>query len=64
MTKHSVGQEEINLLTVPEAAELLRISPAGVRRLMQSGDLKHHKIRGSIRIARKDVAEYLAGTKT
>ncbi|MEM1141437.1 MAG: helix-turn-helix domain-containing protein [Pseudomonadota bacterium] len=56
-------EPSIDLLTVPEAAEVLRISPAGVRRLIQSNDLPVHRIRSSVRIAREDIVAYLEGTK-
>ncbi|MEM1141432.1 MAG: helix-turn-helix domain-containing protein [Pseudomonadota bacterium] len=57
-------ETSIDLLTVPEAAEVLRISPAGVRRLLQSKDIPIHRIRGSVRIAREDIVSYLQGTRT
>jgi excisionase family DNA binding protein len=47
------------LLTIPEVAELLRISEPTVRRLQQRRQIAFRKVSGSIRFARSDVAAYL-----
>ena len=46
------------LLTIPEVAELLKISVSSVRRLQQ-GYIPFIKVGGSIRFARRDVRLYL-----
>jgi excisionase family DNA binding protein len=55
------------LLTVHEAAELLRLSDAAVYALCKSGELPHHRLgkgRGAIRIGEADLLAYLARTKS
>ena len=47
------------LLTVAEAAEVLKVSVTTVRRLQQKRQIAFHKVRGAIRFARSDVAAYL-----
>ena len=51
--------KNIDLLTVPEAAKVLRISSVGLRRIIASGDLRYFKVRGSVRINRDDIVVYL-----
>jgi excisionase family DNA binding protein len=46
------------LLTIPEVAELLKISVSSVRRLQQ-GRIPFIRVGGSIRFARSDVLAYL-----
>ena len=50
---------EIDLLTIKEVAELLRISGSLVRRLQQNRRIPFIKVGGSIRFNKRDVAEYL-----
>jgi len=50
----------IELLTITEVAEILRISATGVRRLQQRRRLPFHKVGGSVRFAKSDVVAYLA----
>lgn len=52
--------EQIDLMTVPEAAKILKISPIGVRRIIASDAIRYHRIRGSVRIDRADINAYLA----
>jgi excisionase family DNA binding protein len=50
---------EPELLTIPDVAALLKISPSGVRRLQQASQLPFIKVGGSIRFSRQDIASYL-----
>ena len=47
------------LLTTDEAAELLRVSPRTVQRLLASRTLKRVKIGGATRIRRRDLDEFV-----
>jgi excisionase family DNA binding protein len=47
------------LLTIAEAAQLLRISISSVRRLQQRRAIPFFKIGGSIRFSRRDIVSYL-----
>jgi excisionase family DNA binding protein len=49
----------IELLTVVEVADLLKISISGVRRLQQARKLPFVKIGGSVRFFKSDVIAYL-----
>ena len=49
----------VDLLTIPEAAELLKISVSGMRRLQQRRRIPFIKIGGSIRFARQDLASFV-----
>lgn len=45
------------LLTAPEAARLLRVSPSAVRRMVMRGELRAYQVgrRGRLKIHREDV---------
>jgi excisionase family DNA binding protein len=47
------------LLTIYEAAELLKVSVATVRRLQQQRRIAFHKVKGSVRFTKSDIASYL-----
>jgi len=49
-----------DLLTIAEAAELLRISISSARRLQQRRLIPFFKIGGSVRVSKEDVMSYLA----
>jgi len=49
----------IELLTITEVAELLKISATGVRRLQQARRLPFIKVGGSIRFFKRDIIVYL-----
>jgi len=49
----------VELLTIPEVAELLKISVPTVRRLQQRRLIPFFKVGGSIRLTRGDVLSYL-----
>jgi excisionase family DNA binding protein len=49
----------VELLTIPEVAELLKISVPTVRRLQQRRLIPFFKVGGSIRFTRGDVLSYL-----
>jgi excisionase family DNA binding protein len=44
------GRPEVRLLTVREAATLLRVSTATIYRLCERGDLRHMRVSNSIRV--------------
>ena len=49
-------------LTVREVAQQLRVNPASIYALVETGKLAHHRIgarRGAIRISEADLATYL-----
>jgi excisionase family DNA binding protein len=48
------------LRTIAETGEILNCSRRTVRRLIESGELRAHRIRGLIRISDADIAAYLA----
>jgi len=49
----------VELLTIAELAELLKISVTGVRRLQQARQLPFIKVGGSVRFFKRDVIAYL-----
>jgi len=49
----------IELLTISEAAEFLKISISGMRRLQQERHIPFFKVGGSVRFAKSDIIEYL-----
>lgn len=49
----------LELLTIAEAAKLLKISVPSVRRLQQQRQLPFFKVRGCIRLDRSDIVAYL-----
>jgi excisionase family DNA binding protein len=53
----------IDLLTIPEAAKLLKISVSGMRRLQRSRRIPFIKVGGSIRLARQDVLSFVQGNR-
>ena len=55
----SESDPAIELLTIPETAEFLRISVSGVRRLQQGRQIPFFKIGGGIRFAKGDLVSYL-----
>ena len=51
------------LLTPNELAHALRISKAGVYRLVEKRIMPFYKVKGSLRFDQKDVIDYLQGTR-
>lgn len=49
----------IELLTITEVAEVLKISVQGVRRLQQQRNIPFFKVGGSIRFSKNDIVSYL-----
>jgi excisionase family DNA binding protein len=49
----------VELLTVAEVAEQLKISVSGVRRLQQTRQLPFIKVGGSVRFFKSDIFAYL-----
>lgn len=50
----------VELLTIADAAEFLRISASGMRRLQHGRSIPFFKVGGSIRFAKNDLLSYLA----
>jgi len=49
----------IELLTIPDVAEFLKISASGVRRLQQNRIIPFIKVGGSVRFSKADIFSYL-----
>jgi len=49
----------VELLTIAEVAEWLKISHSGVRRLQQARHLPFIKVGGSVRFSKQDITSYL-----
>ena len=49
----------VELLTIAEVAEWLKISASGVRRLQQTRSLPFIKVGGSVRFSKVDITSYL-----
>lgn len=52
---------DVAFLTVPEVAEILRVSKMTVYRMVHSGELQAARVGRSFRVPAKAVREYLAG---
>ena len=52
-----------DVLTLMEAADLLRISERTMRLLLSNGDIPATKVGGSWRFSRAQLIEYVEGTK-
>jgi excisionase family DNA binding protein len=50
---------DIDLLTIVEAAKVLKLSVSGVRRLQQRRRIPFFKLGGSIRFSRHDLLSFL-----
>jgi len=53
------SNSHIELLTIAEVAEILKISATGVRRLQQGRHISFLKVGGSIRFTKDDILSYL-----
>jgi excisionase family DNA binding protein len=53
------NDEPIELMTIQEVAELLRVSASSVRRLQQGRHLPFIKVGGSVRFAKDDILDFL-----
>jgi excisionase family DNA binding protein len=53
-------RHRIQLFTVAETAEMLRVATRTVRRWITSGDLVAHRLGGVVRIAESDLQAFLA----
>lgn len=51
------------MLTVPEAAQRLRLSQAKVRALIGEGALGHHRFGRAVRVAEDDLEDFLKRTR-
>ena len=54
-----VGEDALGLLTVPEAAGLMRLGKRTVARMIHAGEIESIKIGRSRRIPRQAVADYI-----
>lgn len=59
MTALGQPQEQLELLTPQEVAELLRISRASVYRMVEKRLIRFYKIQSGLRFRKTDVIEYL-----
>jgi excisionase family DNA binding protein len=50
-------------LTVREAADQLSVSEMTIRRWIWDGELRHHRLGASIRIAEEDLAAFVAACR-
>ena len=48
------------VLTVREVADLLKVSAGSVRRALQAGKLKGHRVTGGVRVGGGDLRRYVA----
>jgi len=51
--------EDVEILTIKDVAELLKVSVSSIRRLQGGRNLPFFKIGGSVRFAKSDIVEYL-----
>ena len=51
--------EQRNLLTVPEAAEMLHLAVITVRKMVSAKTIPHYKIGASVRLIREEILEWL-----
>jgi excisionase family DNA binding protein len=58
------GRPVTRLRTIDEAAELLNVSPRTVRRLIEAGALRAHRIGRLVRISDEDIAAFLAANRS
>lgn len=58
-----VGEDALGLLTVPEAAVLMRLGKRTVWRKVHDGEIESITIGRSRRIPRQAVADYIAGLR-
>jgi excisionase family DNA binding protein len=49
--------------TINDVAGILQVSSRTVRRRIEHGDLKSHKLEGLVRISHDDLQAYLAGSR-
>jgi excisionase family DNA binding protein len=59
LQKEEEVDQTIDLLTVGDVAETLKVSRSLVRRLQQTRKLPFVKVGGCVRFSKKDVVEYL-----
>jgi excisionase family DNA binding protein len=53
------SDKAVELLTITDVAEFLKISVSGARRLQQGRHIPFHKVGGSIRFVKSDLVSYL-----
>jgi excisionase family DNA binding protein len=63
-TGTSVRGRPVRLHTIDETAELLNVSPRTVRRLIEAGALRAHRIGRLVRISDEDIAAFLAANRS
>jgi len=50
---------EMELLTIKEVAEFMKVSLSSIRRLQQQRQLPFIKVGGSVRFTKSDIVEYI-----
>ena len=60
MTKHRPSTSGPRLLRISEAAADLRVSEKTVRRLINRGELRPHRIGRALRVSGEDLSLYLS----
>ena len=63
-TGTGVRGRPVRLHTIDETAELLNVSPRTVRRLIEAGALRAHRIGRLVRISDEDIAAFLAANRS
>ena len=63
-TGTGVRGRPVRLHTIDEIAELLNLSPRTVRRLIEAGALRAHRIGRLVRISDEDIAAFLAANRS
>ncbi len=58
MPKNLNSEPHETLITVPEAAERLSVSPRTIRRLIAEGKIRAYQIRRAVRISESDLQAY------
>ncbi len=50
----------MQLYTLEEVADILRVSVSTVRRMINDGELKAKRVRGQLRVLKSDLEEYIS----
>jgi len=62
MTTIAVSNRAVRLVTITEAAHRLKLSTKTIRRMLQRGDLRAHRLGRQLRIPEQELAALLAKT--
>ena len=55
----SMAFSSLQLLTIPQAASILAVSPSTIRRLLAQGDIEYTRIQRAVRIRREALEAYV-----